>query len=142
MPWYVNSMANSNGTACYNWSIRYRNFPDYPYVLEWVKEHRAQASRDANHSSDLKKELRDKFFKEEERYHLRLQRACNLIINYIEGNPGWTCSSYWPEELAPALDEITGRIEVREWYEEPTLKYLQERRKASVYIWHNGGAIR
>lgn len=130
----------------YYWPLRWRNFTNYPYLTEWVREYRRQSVKDQELFISWHKEYKGKFFKEEARYHLRLQRACTLILGYL-GEGEYRPCVRWPLELAPELDEITYRIELREADEEaeedePNLVFLKERRKAISQIRNNGGAVR
>lgn len=103
---------------CYYWTLRWRNFTDYPYIEDWLKQYRKEAVKDQEHWLAVQKEFKTdrdfaKFCKEESRYYLRLQRACTLMLVYF-GEGEYTPSTEWPKELAPELDEIVHRIELRE----------------------------
>lgn len=102
---------------CYYWTLRWREFTDYPYIEDWLKEFRKEAVKDQELFLSWHKEYKDKFFKEEARYHLRLQRACTLMLIYY-GYGEYRPSTDWPKELASELDEIVARIELREIDEE------------------------
>lgn len=113
----LSSKGDKKVEPCYYWTFRWRNFPDYPYIENWLKEYRKEAVKDQEQFLVWHKEYKDKFFKEEARYHLRLQRACTLMLIYF-GEGDYRPSTEWPKELASELDEITDRIELREIDEE------------------------
>lgn len=121
MPIIINSLLYTDkelkAAPFYYWPLRWRDFLDYPYIENWLKEYRKEAVKDQEQYMTWQKEYKDKFFKEEAKYHLRLQRACTLMLGYY-GVGEWRCSTNWPLELASELDEITNRIELREIDEE------------------------
>lgn len=57
-----------------------------------------------------------RFFKECAAHQLKLQRACTLMIPWFgepDTNQEAEPPTMWPVDLAPELDEISGRIELK-----------------------------
>jgi len=104
---------------CYCWPLRWRNFPDYLYLTDWLKEDRKEYVQLQERYLSMQKEYGQdrefaRFCKDESKFWLRMQRACTLMLGYC-GEAEYRSSTSWPKELVTELDLETAHLEFKEY---------------------------
>ena len=102
-------------------------------IQEFLKIKRKEAVKEQEYFLSLQKEFGKekeyfKFFKEESRYWLKIQRACTLHLPWFGGEGGVVRPKHWPIDLVNQLDRVSNWIILGEDHEQTrtNLQTVQE----------------